>query len=76
MGGLFVAGAVITVVQFLRRRDRRVLPLALLLAFLAGAESRERWEPARQRFQLGALASGLGLLAMLSVERAAGEGRR
>ncbi len=68
MEGLFVAGAVITVVQFLRLRDRRLLALALLLAFLAGAEGREPWEPWRRRFQIAALASGLTLLAMLSIE--------
>ena len=68
MEGLFVAGAVITVVQFVRLRDRRLVPLALLLAFLAGAEAREPWEAWRQRFQVAALASGLALLAMLSIE--------
>ena len=68
MEGLFVAGAVITVVQFLRLRDRRLLPLAFLLAFLGGAEGREPWEPWRRRFQIAALASGLTLLAMLSIE--------
>jgi hypothetical protein len=68
VGGLFVAGAVVAVVQFVRLRDGRLLPLALLLVFLAGAEARERWEPARQRFQLAALACGLTLLAMLSRE--------
>ena len=68
MEGLFVAGAVITVVQFLRLRDRRLLPLAPLFAFLAGVEGREPWEAWRRRFQVGALASGLALLAMLSVE--------
>ena len=66
-----MAGAVITVVQFLRLRDRRLLPLAFLLAFLAGAEGREPWEPWRRRFQAAALASGLTLLAMLSTEGAA-----
>jgi hypothetical protein len=66
--GLFVAGAVITVVQYLRLRDRRLLPLAFLLAFLAGAEGREPWEAWRLLFQIAALASGLTLLAMLSME--------
>ena len=36
MVGLMVAGAVVTIVQFLRRRDRRLLPLAFVLALLAG----------------------------------------
>ena len=76
MAALFVAGAVVTVAQFLRLRDRRLLPLAFLLAFLAGAEARPPWEPWRRRFQIGALASGLALLAMLSIEHAArGAGR-
>ena len=66
--GLFVAGAVITVVQFVRLRDRRLLPLALLLAFLAGTEAREPWEAWRLRFRVAALASGLVLLTMLSIE--------
>jgi hypothetical protein len=66
--GLFVAGAVITVIQFFRLRDRRLLPLALMLAFLAGAEGREPWDAWRRRFQVASLASGLTLLAMLSIE--------
>jgi hypothetical protein len=66
--GLFVAGAVITLVQFWRMRDRRLVPLALMLAFLAGAEGREPWEAWRRRFQVAALGSGLALLAILSVE--------
>jgi hypothetical protein len=69
--GLFVAAALITIVQFVRLRDRRLLPLAFLLAFLAGAEAREPWEAWRRRFQLAALASGLALLAMLSTDGAA-----
>lgn len=68
MDGLFVAAAVVTLVQFWRLRDRRLVPLALMLAFLAGAEGREGWEPWRRRFQGAALASGLGLLALLSIE--------
>jgi hypothetical protein len=66
--GLFVSAAVIATVQLVRLRDGRLLPLALLLAFLAGAEGREPWEPWRGRFQLAALASGLALLALLSTE--------
>ena len=68
MEGLFVAGALITVVQFWRLRDRRLVPLALMLVFLAGAEAREPWEAWRRRFQVAALASGLALLAVLSIE--------
>jgi hypothetical protein len=75
--GLFLAGAVITVVQFWRLRDRRLVPLALMLAFLAGAEAREPWEAWRRRFQIAALGSGLALLAMFSIEaEAAARARR
>lgn len=77
MGGLFVAGAVVAAVQFWRLRDRRLAVLSLMLAFLAGAEARESGDPWRRRFQAGALASGLGLLVLLSTPRDAhGGGRR
>ena len=65
MEGLFVAGAVAAVLQFARARDRRLLPLAFFLAFLAGAESREPWESWHRRFQLAAVASGLALAVMV-----------
>ena len=70
MDGLFVAASVVALVQFGRLRDRRLVPLALLMAFLAGAEAREGWDPWRRRFQAGALVSGLALLGLLSVEDA------
>jgi hypothetical protein len=81
MDGLFVAAAVVAVVQFGRLRDRRLVPLALMMAFLAGAEAREGWDPWRRRFQVAALASGLALLALLSAgdeaaRRAPGRGGR
>ena len=65
MEGLLVAGATAAIVQFLRARDRRLLPLAFFLAFLAGAESREPWEAWHRRFQLAAVASGLTLAVMV-----------
>ena len=68
MDGLFVAGAVVSLVQFWRLRDRRLVPLALMLAFLAGADSREEWDAWRGRYQAGALVCALALLALLSIE--------
>ena len=72
MDGLFVAGAVVAAVQFWRLRDRRLAVLALMLAFLAGAETRESGDPWRRRYLAAALASGLGLLALLSTGDPAG----
>ena len=66
MAGLFVAAAVVTGLLFLRARERRLLPLALMFACLAGVESREGWEAAHRRFKLGALGAGLFLAAMLA----------
>ena len=68
MDGLFVAGAVVSLVQFWRLRDRRLAPLAMMLALLAGADSREEWDVWRGRYQAGALVCGMALLAMLSIE--------
>ena len=68
MEGLFVAGAVVSAIQFVRRHDRRLVPLAFFLAFLAGAESREPWEPWRRRFQLAAAAAGIALGARVAAE--------
>ena len=71
MEGLFVAGAVIAVVEFWRLRDRRLVPLALMLAFLAGVQGREPWDAWRRGFQVAAVASGLALLALFSIDRRA-----
>jgi len=68
MEGLFIAGAVVATLQYVRLRDRRLVPLAFFLAFLAGVEGREQWEPARRRFQLCAVGAGLALAVMISFE--------
>jgi hypothetical protein len=64
-----VAALVVTLLQFLRVRDRRLLAVMALFAFLAVAESRrDRWD--RRWFQLGAAASGLSLVAVLARPKA------
>jgi hypothetical protein len=73
--GLLVAGAVIAIVQFLRVRDRLLLPLAFFCACLAGAEGREPWEAARRRFQLASVVSGVTLAAMFLAGSARAERR-
>ena len=66
MVGGFVAATVVTLLQFLRLRDRRLLLLAALFAFQAQALSREWYDFWRDVFQSGVCAAGLGLLLALS----------
>jgi hypothetical protein len=66
MVGLYVAAAVVTLMQLLRWRERRLLPLSGLFAFLAVARSLEAASPWGVAFEVAAIASGLVLLAMLT----------
>jgi hypothetical protein len=64
--GGFVAATVVTLLQFVRLRDRRLLLLAALFAFQAQALAREWYDFWRDVFQSGVCAAGLGLLLALS----------
>jgi hypothetical protein len=64
--GFFVAATVVTAFQFLRLKDRRLLLLLALFAFLAAAHSLEWWDPWRDRYHFAAGFAGLGLLLALS----------
>jgi signal transduction histidine kinase len=64
--GLFIAATVVGLLQYLRLRDRRLLPLLALFAFQAQALSREWWDVWKDVFQAAACAAGLLLLLMLS----------
>ncbi len=66
MVGGFVAATVVTLLQFLRVRDRRLLLLAAMFAFQAQALAREWYDVWRDVFQIGVCAAGLGLLFALS----------
>jgi len=57
---------VVTLLQFLRVRDRRLLLLAAMFAFQAQALAREWTDVWRDVFQVGVCAAGLGLLLALS----------
>jgi len=61
-----VAATVVTLLQFLRLRDRRLLLLAAMFAFQAQALAREWYDGWRDVFQSGVCAAGLGLLLALS----------
>ena len=66
MVGAFMAATVVTLLQFLRVRDRRLLLLAAMFAFQAQALAREWTDVWRDVFQAGVCAAGLGLLLALS----------
>ena len=61
-----MAATVVTLLQFLRVRDRRLLLLAAMFAFQAQALAREWTDVWRDVFQAGVCAAGLGLLLALS----------
>jgi len=66
MVGFFVAATVVTLLQYLRIRERRLLPLLALFLLLALAHSREAGDPWGPRFDLAAGTAGLAMLAVLS----------
>ena len=66
MAGFFVAATIVTLVQYLRHRERRMLPLLALFVLLALAHSRPPGDPWGPRFHLSAGTAGLGLLVLLS----------
>ncbi len=66
MCGGFVAATVVTLLQFVRLRDRRLLLLAAMFAFQAQALAREWYDFWRDVYQAGVCVAGLGLLLALS----------
>jgi hypothetical protein len=67
----FVASTVVTLLQYLRLRDRRFLPLMALFALLALGHFRGEWDVWGRLFHFGAGAAGLAVLLMLSPRHAA-----
>ena len=67
----FVASTVVTLVQFLRLRDRRLLPLLALFTLLALAHFRGEGDGWGRAFHYGAGLAGLGVLVMLAPRHAA-----
>ena len=65
MVSFFVASTLVTLLQYLRLREARLLPLLAMFALLALAHSRDDWRAGRA-FHLAAGAAGLALLVMLS----------
>ncbi len=70
MVGGFIAATVVSLLQYLRVRDRRLLLLAAMFACQSQALSREWYDVWRDVFQAGVCASGLLLLLALSPRHA------
>ncbi len=70
MIGAFVALTVVAVVQFVRVRDRRLLPVMAMAAFQAFALSRESWDTWKDISQGAVCVAGLVLVFMLSTPSA------
>ena len=62
-----MAATVVALVQYLRLKDRRLLPLVALFAFQAQALHREWFDAWKDGFQVAACACGLGLLLALTL---------
>jgi hypothetical protein len=61
---------VVTLVQYLRLRDRKLLLLLALFAFQALALTRDWWDYKKEVFQTASCAAGLVLLLALTLHRA------
>jgi hypothetical protein len=66
MVGLYVAATVVTLMQLLRRHERRQVPLLALFACLAVARALGPGSAWATGFEIAAIAAGLVLLAMLT----------
>jgi len=68
--GAFVAAALVALGQYVRSRDRRLLPLTAMLAFQAFALSRPGDDVWGDVFQLAVCLAGLLLVLVLSMSPA------
>jgi hypothetical protein len=69
--GAYVAATIVTLVQYLRVKDRRLLLLLALFACQAQALAREWYDVWKDVFQIAACAAGLGLLLVLTLRHPA-----
>jgi hypothetical protein len=60
---------VVTLIQYVRLRDRRLLLLLALFAFQALALTRDWWDYKKEVFQTASCAAGLVLLLALTLHR-------
>ena len=70
MTGAFVALTVVALFQYVRVRDRRLLPVLAMAALQAFALSRESWDPWKDISQGAVCVAGLVLIFMFSTPSA------
>ena len=66
MIGGFIAATVVAVAQYVRTRDRRLLPLMAMFLLQAFSLSRESWDRGKDLSQAAVILAGLVLVLMLS----------
>jgi hypothetical protein len=66
--GFYLAATVVALLQFLRTRERRLLPLSAMFALLALAHHQADWYAARP-WHLAAGACGLMLVVLIPARR-------
>jgi len=71
MIGAYLASMVVTLIQYVRLRDWKLLLLLALFAFQALALTRDWWDYKKEVFQTASCAAGLVLLLALTLHRPA-----
>lgn len=66
MIAVYVAATMVALIQYVRLRERWLLPLAFLLALEAAAHFRGEWDPWGRVFHVGAAATALALVLAVS----------
>jgi hypothetical protein len=59
---VYVAAAVVALVQYFRLRERWLLPMAFVLALESAAHFRGEWDPWGRLFHVGAALAALALV--------------
>jgi hypothetical protein len=68
--GAYIAATIVALVQYLRLRDRRLLPIVALFAFQAQALAREWFDVWKDVFQTAACLAGLLMVVVLTLRPA------
>jgi len=62
LGGVYVGVLAVALLRFVRSRERRLVPVMVLFALLAVAQTREEWQWSRPLWHLAAGLAGLAVV--------------